>query len=132
MPQENQQVTYGEAKTIMKEKQRRRWLLQHPSYRPNDGYYSSHQRVKRSREKLCRYISHFEFLSKCKHKNVIPKGMNLSFGKSALSKTEYLHFSVDKILGDANRDILSTCCASYATLIDSERENQDYFLYEIF
>ena len=39
IPQENHQVTYGEAKTIVKEKQKRRWLQNHPNYNPRDGYY---------------------------------------------------------------------------------------------
>ncbi|KAK7090611.1 hypothetical protein V1264_010383 [Littorina saxatilis] len=39
LPQENQQVTFGEAKTIVKEKQRKRWLQQHPQYNPRDSYY---------------------------------------------------------------------------------------------
>ncbi|KAK7097552.1 uncharacterized protein [Littorina saxatilis] len=39
LPQDEQEVTYEEAKTIVKEKQKRRWLHQHPDYNKKDAYY---------------------------------------------------------------------------------------------
>ena len=39
MPQENQPVTYEEAKTMVKKTQRRRWLDEHPGHDKSDGYY---------------------------------------------------------------------------------------------
>jgi len=39
MSQEMQEVTYEEVKTIVKEKQQRRWLQQHPDFNSKDGYY---------------------------------------------------------------------------------------------
>ena len=38
-PQEEQDTSYEEAKTIIKEKQKRRWLQQHPEHNRNDAYY---------------------------------------------------------------------------------------------
>ena len=39
LPQDEKQVGYDEAKTIVKENQRRRWLQQHPDYNNRDSYY---------------------------------------------------------------------------------------------
>ncbi|XP_070180464.1 uncharacterized protein [Littorina saxatilis] len=39
LSQDEQEVTYEEAKTIVKEKQKRRWLHQHPDYNKKDAYY---------------------------------------------------------------------------------------------
>jgi len=39
MPQEEQKVTYEEAKAIVKEKQKRRWLQQHPYFNSKDDFY---------------------------------------------------------------------------------------------
>ena len=36
--QESNQITYNEAKTLIKEKQQKRWLQQHPNYNPTDSY----------------------------------------------------------------------------------------------
>ena len=37
--QQDQSITYTDAKTIIKEKQKRKWLQQHPDYNPRDSYY---------------------------------------------------------------------------------------------
>nr|KAG5705705.1 hypothetical protein BaRGS_026644 [Batillaria attramentaria] len=37
LPQEEQEFTFEEAKTVVKEIQRRRWRQEHPDY--GDGYY---------------------------------------------------------------------------------------------
>ena len=39
LPQEEQAVTYEEAKIIVEEKQRKRWLQQHPNYNRHHNYY---------------------------------------------------------------------------------------------
>ena len=38
-PQEEQDTSYEEAKTLIKKKQERTWLLQHPEHSKNDPYY---------------------------------------------------------------------------------------------
>ena len=37
--QQDQSITYTEAKTIIKEKQKRKWLQQHPDHNPRDSFY---------------------------------------------------------------------------------------------
>ena len=39
-----QQVTYGEAKTMMTEQQKKKWLQQHPVFNSKDGYLPTFQR----------------------------------------------------------------------------------------
>nr|KAG5702543.1 hypothetical protein BaRGS_003703 [Batillaria attramentaria] len=39
LPQKEQELTFEEAKTVVKEIQRRRWRQEHPDYNNNDGYY---------------------------------------------------------------------------------------------
>ena len=88
-------------------------------------------RLSRSRDKLCRYISHQEFMSQCLQHNVFPKGMALNFGKSALPNSAFLHLNVESVLDQASRQILLACNDTYLSLIKEEQENLNKTLYEI-
>ena len=95
--------------------------------------YLEHQiKVLRSVEKLSRYVSHTEFMSRCVNLSIIPKGMSVKFGSSALPHDSSLHDGVSKTLNGASRDILILCRDTYKKLAERENSNFDSLMYNAF
>ena len=88
-------------------------------------------KLSRIAERLTRYSSHFDFLSSCQRHSVIPKGMQLKFGKDALPKSDFLHKTVDDAIRCASLEILSTCKDTYSCLISRERDTLHVTLYNL-
>ena len=74
----------------------------------------------RQTDRLCRYKSHFHFLSTCIDQHLTPKGMRLNFGFDALPKSDVLVKTISRTIEAAERDILMTCRDNYSILADNE------------
>ena len=88
--------------------------------------------LSRSREKFSRCKSHHVFLSSCVSFGVVPKGMRLKFGESALPKSDYLQHTIHATINGANNNILTTCRDVYKTIMEKEHSILQGILYNIF
>ena len=88
--------------------------------------------ITRSLERLARYESHVSFMTQCIQQQIIPKGMRLKFGSSALPNVHFLHEHIKTTLSAASADILHTCRDSYQSLVNKERLLLDEKMYDFF
>ena len=76
--QEDMQITYSEAKTLIKEKQQKKWLQQHPNHNPSDSYYQLSREdqviMTRLRTGHCRLRHHMYTKFHCGDAPVCPCG----------------------------------------------------------
>ena len=92
---------------------------------------SSLKRLSRTRENLARNQSHVHFLTTCKEKGILPKGMTLKFLFCALPKIDALKDSIKDTIHTAEMNILTACITNYQARVETERAHADHILYQL-
>ena len=78
--------------------------------------------LSRASEKVTRYKSHLDFLTECRKRDLVPRGMRLGFARDALPKSEFLEQTITDTINFANREILSACKDTYRALVEREKK----------
>ena len=87
-------------------------------------------KLRKLTEKYCRFRSHFRFLTVCVNEGLVPKGLRVNFGFSALPPSRYLQSKVFDVIKSASRSIVSEVRDTYSFLCEEVKQQLDGFLYD--